>query len=126
MSIDGSAPVELKHAFIKQKGAGSLQLYATTGSASCQELIDNLFDHPKDEKHILLDLKVGPEGTSISDVYTGARSGSLAPGSKVSLTGDGSAGGRNSITLDYVLTENDKEMLRVKGSFVAEGCGARP
>lgn len=126
IQLDGK-PVTLKQAFIKKREGGVLQLYATSGSGSCKELLDNLFDEPPGETSILLNLKPSPGGpTTISDIFTGSRNGDLAEGAKVTLEGGADVGQSATIALDYGVRADDKEWLRVKGTLVAEGCGERP
>lgn len=126
IQLDGK-PVTLKQAFIKKREGGVLQLYATSGSASCKELIDNLFNEPPGEVSILINLKPSPGGpTTISDIFTGSRNGDLAEGAKVTLEGGADVGQSATISLDYGVRADEKEWLRVKGTLVAEGCGERP
>lgn len=125
VTMDG-APVTLRAAFIKRRPPGVYQLYATSGTASCQELLDNFFDEPKSEKRILLDLTETDGVLTISEVYTGARWTSIAPGARATLVGKADAGSKNTVTLDFSLVEKGVEVMRVNGALVAEGCGERP
>lgn len=125
VTMDG-APVTLRAAFIKRRPPGVYQLYATSGDATCQELLDNFFDEPKSEKRILLDLTESDGALTISEVYTGARSTSIAPGARATLVGKADAGSKNTVTLDFSLVEKGAEVLRVNGALIAEGCGERP
>jgi hypothetical protein len=118
VTIDGK-PVSMAKALIKDLPAGRAQLHVTSGDATCQELLANVFNQRKDAQTLLLNIgpRLAPDGTLatvVTDVFIRG-SGEVAPGSSASITG-------NKVTLDYTAT-GDGHTHVVKGTVTAERCG---
>lgn len=123
-------PATLARAFVKRLPGGKrFQVYATSGGGSCKELLDNVFDEPGDEQSILFDVseRLGPDGTRALALDTVHYRGSLdvASGATVAIEGNADAGEQVKVTVDYAGTSDGKAWA-TKGTFAAEGCGARP
>jgi hypothetical protein len=118
-------PLAVTRAMIKRMPSGRSQVFLGNYSATCQELLDNMFEGGKDHVDILANTatRLAPDGsqsTIVSDLsFDGP--GEVADGSKASVT---SFDGKSvDVALDFKGTGMAKAPVEVHGSFAAENCG---
>jgi hypothetical protein len=124
ITVDGK-PVTFAEAYIKKLPVpGTYQVFATTKSSSCRELLDNLFNRREGAQTLLFNIgdRVGGDGgfqTVVTDVFVRG-SGEVAPGSSAALSGSADEGGKAEVSVAFAGT------VTVRGKLRATGCGARP
>lgn len=127
-------PIAMTKAFIKRIPVdGRYQLFLSDDNGTCQELLDNSFNHMSDNA-ILVDVgpRLQPDNTTfkteVTDLYSGPDDAKVKPGSNVTITGNADKGTKVDVTIDADITVTGSKRpgaIGLHGSFTAEGCGAR-
>ncbi|MEO8553617.1 MAG: hypothetical protein ABI678_26770, partial [Kofleriaceae bacterium] len=121
----GGKPFAVTRAMIKRMPSGRAQVFLGNYSATCQELLDNVFPGGKGREEILVNTstRLAPDGTQstiVSDlIFDGL--GDLAAGTVASV---GSFATKSvDVALDFKGTTMAKAPVEIHGSFAAENCG---
>lgn len=128
------ARVAMARAMVKRLPVdGRYQVYVTSGDASCQELLANVFAHRDPSASLLFDAgdRLAADGSlagTVTAVYSGPDDVTIEPGAKFALSGTAEAGARVEISIDAKLVVASSEPGRggtvvVAGRFPATACG---
>lgn len=126
-------PVAMRRALVTRLEPDRYQLYLTSHGGTCRELLDHVFE-ARDRVDVLANLtpRLGPDGKrhlQVSEVFEGAPTMIVAPGARAQVTGEAAMGEPVELALDFVATAQEPEAkglsIEVRGTFTAEGCGAR-
>lgn len=123
-------PLAVQRAFVKRMDPDRYQLYLSNNGGSCEELLGNMFNS-RDRVDVLANISPrlnvdGKQYLEVTDIFEGAPTMVIAPGGKVSITGDAGKGEPVEVTLELTAKaqQDPKLTIEAHGSFTAVGCGA--
>jgi hypothetical protein len=110
---------------------GGYTVYLTSGTSSCQELRDGLYNRGKDDQTVLFSVgqrlaKDGAHGGQIVDVARMGKHVTIAPGSKLTVPRAPAAGVKLELPVELDADVAGEGTIALHGVISAEGCGTQP
>lgn len=125
-------PVTIARAYIKALPYdGGYTVYLTSGTSSCKELLDGMYNEPEDEQTVLFSVgqRLAEDGAVTSQIVDVARMGkqvTIAPGSKLTVSGAPATGTKLALPVELDADVAGEGAIAVHGTIAAEGCGTQP